>query len=112
MTWIASSKKTVSIMESKSRIGSATSIGKELKLVPLFVARMMPKTYINEVYQAGGFSLILKYQLYPFGTADFANEVREELQLPTGCPSRLENGTLQRLVNFHFKKLQRLKSRW
>ena len=33
-----------------------------LNLVPLFIARMMPRTYIEQVRQAGGFSLIMKYQ--------------------------------------------------
>jgi hypothetical protein len=37
-----------------------------LGLRPVFVVRMMPRTWIHEVAQQGGFVLILKYQLYPW----------------------------------------------
>lgn len=39
---------------------------KDMGLTPLFIARMMPKTYIEDVRRAGGFSLLMKYQFYPF----------------------------------------------
>jgi hypothetical protein len=35
-----------------------------LGIKPVFVARMLPRTWINEVIESGGFALILKYQLY------------------------------------------------
>lgn len=81
---------------------------KALNLVPLFIARMMPKTYIDEVYRAGGFSLIMKYQFYPISHRELSQRVRTELHLPVDCPSRLQDATLQRFLNWHFGKLCRL----
>jgi hypothetical protein len=82
---------------------------KALNLVPLFIARMMPKTYIDEVYRAGGFSLIMKYQFYPIYFRDLARRVSVELSLPVDCPARLQDSTLERLLNWHLAKLRRQK---
>jgi hypothetical protein len=38
-----------------------------LGIRPLFIVRMAPKSYIHEVHQAGGYTLVFKYHLYPFG---------------------------------------------
>jgi len=77
----------------------------ELRLAPLFIARMMPKNYINDVFRAGGLVLIMGYQLYPLGFAALARQVRDRLQLPVDAPARLQQGTLQRLLNAHHRKL-------
>jgi hypothetical protein len=79
----------------------------ELNLVPLFVARMMPRTYIERVRQAGGFSLIMKYQFYPLSHRALATRVRTELGLPVDCPTRLQDSTLQRFLNWHQRKFLR-----
>jgi hypothetical protein len=76
-----------------------------LNLVPLFVARFMPRTYMNEVVSAGGFSLLMKYQFYPFAHKAFAKAVRESLELPVDCPERLLDGTLNRLLSWHQRNL-------
>ena len=78
-----------------------------LNLVPLFIARMMPRTYIQQVRQAGGFSLIMKHQFYPMSHRALALQVRTELGLPVDCPTRLQDSTLQRFLNWHEGKLQR-----
>jgi len=78
---------------------------KHLGLKPLFIVRMAPKTYVNDVAEMGGFTLIFKYQLYPFGQKAFADEVRAKLGLPTDCPSRIEDGTVKRLLDWHLKTL-------
>jgi hypothetical protein len=62
---------------------------------------MAPKTYVNDVAEMG----IFKYQLYPFGQKAFADEVRARLGLPTDCPSRIEDGTVKRLLDWHLKSL-------
>lgn len=72
-----------------------------LGLRPLFVVRMAPKDYINTVAQAGGFTLVLKYQLYPFGMEDLAERVRGQLRLPVDVPVRIADGTIQRLLSWH-----------
>lgn len=77
-----------------------------LNLVPLFVARFMPRTYMNDVVQAGGFSLLMKYQFYPFAHREFAKTVSQSLGLPVDCPDRLLDGTLQRFLNWHTRNLQ------
>jgi hypothetical protein len=77
-----------------------------MALTPLFVARMMPKTYINEVRKAGGYSMIMKYQFYPVSHRALALRVRDELGLPVDTPRRLEDGTLQRFLRWHESKLR------
>jgi hypothetical protein len=72
-----------------------------LKLRPLFIARMMPRSYVYELFRRGGFALLMKFQFYPFGSESFAANVRKRLSLPVDCPKRLEDGTLQRLINYH-----------
>ena len=76
-----------------------------LGLRPLFIVRMAPKNYVNEVQEAGGFTLIFKYQLYPFGQRVFANKVMDMLRLPIGCPDRIADGTCQRFLQWHSKHL-------
>lgn len=75
-----------------------------LRLRPLFIARMMPKSYIHDVAQAGGFCLIFKYQLYPFGHKALAERVSQRLRLPVDCPGAIEAGTVRRFLNWHLRK--------
>lgn len=77
---------------------------KHLGLVPLFIARMMPKTYIQEVNDAGGFCLIMGRQFYPLAYKALAVEVHTKLGLPVDTPIRIESYTFQRLLNWHTKK--------
>lgn len=78
-------------------------------VVPLFIMRMAPATYINEIQAYGGFSLIFEWQLYPFGHETFAVEVQKQLGLKVGCPRAIEDGTIQRFVAWHEIQLQRRK---
>lgn len=80
---------------------------KKLELIPLFVARMMPKTYIKDVWDAGGFALLMKYQFYPYAHRELARTIASELNLPVDCPARLNENTLNRFLNWHLLKLQR-----
>jgi hypothetical protein len=70
----------------------------ELGLRPLFAVRMLPKSWAKEVIDAGGFALILKYQLYPWAHRDLAKRVRNDLGLPVDAPRALEDGTMERFV--------------
>lgn len=81
-----------------------------LDLVPLFIARMMPRTYIEQVRQAGGFSLIMKHQFYPMSHRALAIRVKAELGLPVDCPTRLQDSTLQRFLKWHEARLKRIES--
>jgi hypothetical protein len=80
-------------------------MNRHLGLIPLFIARMMPKSWINEVWKAGGFCLIFKFQLYPFGQEVFAREVSQKLELPVDCPRALADGTIQRFLKWHLKRV-------
>ncbi len=77
----------------------------ELGLKPLFILRFAAKSYVEIVRKAGGFLLMFKWQLYPFGQEELAKEVRERLRLPVDCPSRIEDGTVERFLKWHLKEL-------
>lgn len=79
---------------------------KHLEVRPLFIVRMAPKNYINDVWKQGGYTLVFKYQLYPFGQKAFADAVRQRLVLPVDCPAMIEEGTVQRFLNWHLRTLQ------
>ncbi|MGI8772669.1 MAG: hypothetical protein ACR2JE_14690 [Acidobacteriaceae bacterium] len=102
--------------EIKNRLGYISQAQFEIKLrmcqhlglIPLFIARAMPKTYNLQVINEGGFVLILGYQLYPYAHRELAQMVHTRLRLPVDCPPRLQDGTLQRFLNWHLKKLHSL----
>ncbi len=76
-----------------------------LRLRPLFIVRAAAKSYIEEVRLAGGFTLVFKFQLYPFGQKPFANRVRAALRLPVDSPTRIADGTVQRFLTWHERRL-------
>ena len=82
------------------------SLAKFIGVTPVFVARMMPKTWINELFKAGGFALILKYQLYPYSHRELASRVAARLGLPVDAPRRLSDGTIKRFVDWHNKRVK------
>lgn len=75
-----------------------------LGISPVFVVRAMPKIWIQEVARRGGFTLVLKYHLYPLSHRGFAMEVKEKLGLPVDAPKALHDGTMQRFVAWHDRK--------
>jgi len=78
----------------------------QLGVTPVFAVRMLPTTWFRElVNEVGGFGLIFKWQLYPFGHKSVADEVRAKLGLPVDCPVSLEEGTMDRFVNWHDKRV-------
>jgi hypothetical protein len=80
---------------------------KHLGLRPLFIVRMAPKNYINEVWEEGGYTLVFQFQLYPFGQKPFADRVKARLRIPVDCPARIADGTVQRFLNWHVRSLRR-----
>ena len=77
-----------------------------LNIKPIFVCRMLPKSWIDELADYGGFSLIIKYQLYPYYMNDLATRIRTELELPIDTPRKLETGTMQRVLKWHKKNVE------
>ena len=72
---------------------------------PFFIARMMPKSYIYDVVQAGGFALILGEQHYPLTAVDLMRRVRDQLNLPVAIIRELPDTTLSRFEKWHIKQL-------
>jgi hypothetical protein len=72
---------------------------------PVFAARMLPRTWIYELDQCGGFALILKYQFYPWSQRELAKRVAKELSLPVDTPKALAEGTMARFLKWHQKKV-------
>jgi hypothetical protein len=89
----------------KEELETKVQMCRFLDLRPLFIVRYAPKNYVNLVRGEGGFTLIFKYQLYPFGHKQFAEEVRVRLMLPTDSPARIEDGTVKRLLDWHAESL-------
>jgi len=75
-----------------------------LGLRPLFIMRFAPKSYIEEVRRAGGFTLLFEHQMYPLSHIKLMREVRSTLNLKIDCPSDVQSGHIQRLLNWHNKK--------
>ena len=71
----------------------------------LFIMRMAPKSYIEEIRQAGGYSLIFEWQLYPHGNEELARRVRERFGLRVDCPRAIERGTVERFLRWHVRDL-------
>lgn len=76
-----------------------------LGIRPVFVVRMIPKTWINDLNKAGGFALIMKYQLYPWSHHQLARRVAKELNLPVDAPKVIQEGTMSRFLRWHEKQL-------
>lgn len=75
-----------------------------LKLRPLFVVRMFPKSWMFELIKAGEFGLIMGHQSYPWTHRDLARKIGKELGLPIDAPKAISDGTIQRFVKWHQKQ--------
>lgn len=76
-----------------------------LGITPMFVVRMMPKSWIKELVDRGGFALLFKYQLYPLTHRELARKVAEELGLPVSAPKAIEDGTMGRFFKWHARRV-------
>lgn len=77
----------------------------KLGIHPVFVVRMIPKNWIHELSQAGGFALILKYQLYPWTHRKLAVRIAKEFGVPVDAPKSLYEGTMERFMRWHKKNV-------
>ncbi|MEE9177526.1 MAG: hypothetical protein V3U46_03760 [Acidimicrobiia bacterium] len=82
-----------------------TEMCRSLGLRSVFAVRMLPKDWINEVIDSGGFALIMKYQLYPKARRALVERMREELELPVDTPGALFDGTMKRFLDWHEKNV-------
>ncbi len=72
---------------------------------PLFITRMMPRSYNYMVVRAAGFSLVLGNQHYPLMAEDLARRVRTRLKFPVVCIRQLPDTALARFLDWHLKHL-------
>jgi hypothetical protein len=84
-----------------SELKTKMEMCKYLGICPVFVVRAMPRIWILDVARRGGFTLVLKYQLYPVSHRGLAAVVKATLGLPVDAPKALYDGTMQRLLNWH-----------
>jgi len=96
-------KNTLSYMD-QAEFATKMELCENLGVVPVFVTRMMPKTWAKDLIDRGGYAMILKYQLYPWTHAELAKRVANELGLPVDAPRMLAEGTMDRFVNWHEKR--------
>jgi len=80
-------------------------LSRHLGIRPLFIMRFAPKSYIEEVRRSGGFTLLFEDQMYPLSDIKLMREVRAALGLKVQCPRDFKEGDVQRLLNWHDKKL-------
>jgi len=100
-------------VEIKNTLGYISTDEFEIKLKmaayfgvrPMFIARMMPKTYVHAVWQQGGFCLLLKNQHYPYMSNELMQAVREKLNFPVTIVRNLADGTLARFETWHERHL-------
>ncbi|MGH8995915.1 MAG: hypothetical protein ACRDYB_07805, partial [Acidimicrobiales bacterium] len=76
-----------------------------LGIKPVFVVRAMPRTWVHDVNERGGFVLILRFQLYPPLLRDLVARIRAGLELPVDHPKALAAGTVDRFTNWHERQL-------
>jgi len=93
-------KNTLSYMNRKE-FETKIRLCETLGILPVFVARMLPKTWTWELISRGGYAMILKYQLYPWTHVELARRVAMELGLPVDAPRALAEGTMNKFEKWH-----------
>jgi len=92
---------------SREELYTKIKLCKHLGVTPLFIMRFAPKSYTYAVYRSGGFTLLFEEQMYPMGHTALLTEVREKLGLKIHSPNEVQDGHMQRLLNWHERKLER-----
>ena len=78
-----------------------------LDLIPLFIVRFAPKSYIYKTHQRGGFSLLFEDQMYPFGQSELVQSVKQALGLKVHSPRDVKDGDVQRFLRWHDRRRAR-----
>lgn len=97
-------KNTLSYLD-EQEFDAKIQLCEHLGITPVFAVRMIPKTWMKKLIDRGGYGMILKYQLYPWTHAELAKRVAKELGLPVDAPRALADGTMDRFMKWHGKKL-------
>jgi hypothetical protein len=97
-------KNTLGYMD-QDEFALKTKLCTALGIRPVFVCRMLPKSWIYQLNQAKGFALVLKYQLYPWTHHQLAKRVARELGLPVDAPRSLAEATMARFLKWHLRQM-------
>lgn len=100
-------KNTLGYMD-KDEFDIKIQICKQLRIFPLFVNRMMPSAWMQELIENDGVWLIMGHQLYPITHKKLAVRVRNQMKLPVDAPRALYDGTMQRILTQHTRKLSEI----
>ena len=92
-------KNTLSYIDPQE-LDTKLSLCDHLGITPVFVVRAMPKSWIEEVRQRAGFTLVLSWWLFPPLLTSLANDIRSVLDYRVGTPIALEDGTMRRFTNW------------
>ena len=77
-----------------------------LGIVPFFILRYGPKTYLEEIRSRGGVFSIFEAQIYPLAKGDLVSKIKETLELPVDSPRAIPDGIINRFINsVHSKRL-------
>lgn len=91
----------------REELRTKLNLCRHLDVTPLFIMRFAPKSYMFEIQKAGGFGLLFEEQIYPLGHTALIAEVRDTLGLKIQCPRDIKEGDMQRLVNWHLRRVER-----
>lgn len=72
-----------------------------LSIRPLFIMRFAPKSYIDEIRNRGGFTLIFETQIYPLGQEYLVDKIKKDLNLPVMCSKAIPEGIINRFIKWH-----------
>lgn len=89
---------------SRSELRTKLQLAQHIGVIPLFIMRFAPKSYVHEIIQAGGFALLFEEQMYPLGHSKLLREVRTNLGLKVGSPRDVTDGDIQRFEKWHLKR--------
>jgi hypothetical protein len=90
---------------SRDELKTKLRLAKHLGVIPLFIMRFAPKSYIYEIIQNGGFALLFEEQMYPLGHTQLLRSVRNTLGLKVASPKDVKDGDIQRLLKWHARQL-------
>lgn len=90
----------------KKELDTKIALARHLRLTPVFVCRAaLPKSWIHELNRAGGFGLVLRWQLYPQTHRELVDQLRTAFDLPVDTPRTLAEGTMKRFLDWHERQL-------
>lgn len=78
---------------------------KELGLRPLFIMRAAPKSYIQEIIEAGGFAMIFQAHIYAVGFGPLVRDIRREFPgMEVAETKAIPETILNRFLKWHERK--------